>query len=356
MEAAYFIGLDIAKNVFQVFQADPNGRQISNRKIKRNVVLTFFANIKTSVIGIEACGSAHYWARELLKLGHEVRLITPIRVKAFLGNHNKTDAADAKAICEALMHPGTRFVALKTEAQQDMGHLLAVRERLVQNRTQIINQTRAFLAERGIIIPCGRERFEKDSREILAQYWDEWSVDFQTALTENYDELQRINERLVKLDRKFAECAKALDGCKRLMTLTGVGCLTALALTSHLGNAENFDNGRQLAAYLGLTPREYSSGGKQKLLGITKHGNQRVRTLLILAANAAIRGLERRKRDENGMPRNLSGLDKWILALIGRAGRFKATVALANKMARMCWVLLAKNEIFNPGKACLGSA
>lgn len=351
MKPTYYIGLDIAKNVFQVFQADTEGRQISNRKLKRSVVLTFFANLPSSVVGIEACASAHYWARMIKELGHDVRLIQPIRVKAFLGNRNKTDAADAKAICEALMHPGTRFVPYKTETQQDMDHMLAMRERLVQNRTQIINQTRAFLSERGIVTACGRERFEKDMQGIIALHWDEWSSDFQMVLTENYGGLQDINQKLAELDNKLSKRAKEQEDCRRLMSISGIGCLTALALISHIGDVSNFHNGRQLAAYFGLTPREYSSGGKQRLLGITKHGNQRIRTLLILASHAAIMGLERRKRDENGLPRNLTGLDKWILALKERIGGFKATVALANKMARMCWALLSKNEIFNPAKA-----
>lgn len=351
MKPTYYIGLDIAKNVFQVFQADPKGHQISNRKLKRSVVLTFFANLPSSVVGIESCASAHYWARMIKELGHEVRLIQPMRVKAFLGNRNKTDAADAKAICEALMHPGTRFVPCKTEAQQDMDHLLAMRERLVQNRTQIVNQTRAFLAERGIIVACGRKRFEKDVQGIISQHWDEWSSDFQMVLTENYGELQDLDQKLAKLDNKLSNLAKEQADCRRLMSISGIGCLTALAIISHIGNVSNFHNGRQLAAYFGLTPREYSSGGKQKMFGITKHGNQRIRTLLILSAHAAIMGLERRKKDENGLPRNLTGLDKWILALKERLGGFKTIVALANKMARMCWAVLSKNEMFNPTRA-----
>lgn len=174
MKKVYFIGLDIAKNVFQVSMADKAGRQIANRKISRSNVLSFFANLEQCVVGLEACSTAHHWAREIGKLGHEVHLIQPIRAKAFLGNRNKTDAADARAICEALMHPGTRFVSIKTEAQQETDHLLAMRERLVGNRTQLVNQIRAFLAEHGIIIAQGRTKFETEFPGIISKYWDKF--------------------------------------------------------------------------------------------------------------------------------------------------------------------------------------
>ena len=160
MKEVYFVGLDIAKNIFQGFLADRKGRELGNRKMKRSAVIEFFARLVPCTIGIEACGTAHHWARKLGEMGHEVKLIQPQRVKTFLGPRNKTDAADAKAICEALMHPGTRFVRAKTVEQQDMDHLLARRERLIGIRTQVINQTRSFLAERGIVIPQGRWQFE----------------------------------------------------------------------------------------------------------------------------------------------------------------------------------------------------
>jgi transposase len=353
MKATYFVGLDIAKNIFQIFLADGKGRKISNTKIKCAAMIEFFVQLPPSTIGIEACGTAHHWARKLKELGHEVQLIQPLRVKAFLGQNNKTDAADAKAICEALMHPGTRFVRAKTIEQQDTDHLLARRERLVHNRTQIINQIRAFLAERGIVIPQGTHQFRKHVPMIIAAHWEEFSGDFQAVLTENFAEYEEVAERVAKLDELIKARASRTEDCKRLMSINGIGPLTATALTTQVGDCRQFKNGRQMAAYLGITPREQSSGGKRRLLGITKRGSVRVRTLLILAARAAMLGIERRRRGEDGAPLRLNDFDRWILALKERIGIFKAAVALANKLTRIAWAVLTKGIVFDPAKACL---
>jgi transposase len=353
MKRAYYVGLDIAKNIFQVFAADGRGREIGNRKMLRKPMIEFFANLRPCVIGIEACGTAHYWARTLEKMGHRVRLIQPQRVKAFLGYRNKTDAADAKAICEALMHPGTRFVRIKSVEQQDMDHLLSRRERLVQNRTQVVNQTRSFLAERGIVVPKGIHQFEKAMRQILAKHWEEFSGDFQMVVTENFTEYEELTEKIDRMDARISARVARTEECNRIMQISWIGPLTATALIAHVGDAKQFKNGRQMAAYLGVTPREHSSGGKQRLLGITKRGNVRLRTLLVLAARAAMQGIERRKKDENGQPLRLSELDRWILAARERLGTFKAAVALANKLARIAWTVLAKGETFNPAKASM---
>jgi transposase len=316
-------------------------------------MIEFFANLQPCTIGVEACGTAHHWARTLEMMGHTVRLLQPQRVKAFLSGRNKTDAADAKAICEALMHPGTRFVRAKSVEQQDTDHLLSRRDRLVHSRTQIANQTRSFLAERGIVIPQGIHQFEKAIRQILAEHWDKFSNDFQAVMTENFAEYEDLAEKIDRIDIQIKERASRMDECKRLMRISGIGPLTATALVAHVGDARQFKNGRQMAAYLGITPREHSSGGKQRLLGITKRGNVRLRTLLVLAARAAMHGIERRKRDEAGVPLHLSALDHWILSMKARLGTFKAAVALANKLARIAWVILARREEFHPAKACM---
>lgn len=351
MSKVSFVGLDIAKNVFQVFLADEKGQELANRKMKRAAVINFFANLPPCTVGLEACGTAHYWARKLESQGHKARLIQPIRVKAFLGHRNKTDAADARAICEALMHPGTRFVSVKTIEQQDMTHLLCRRERLVSNRNKLVNQTRAFLAERGIIIPQGRWKFEKAIPAICAEFWEDFSSDFQAVLTENFAEYQELCEKIETIDNILKSRAVQSQDCQRLMTIGGVGHLTSSALISHVGDGKQFKNGRQMAAYFGITPKEYSSGGKQKLLGISKRGNKRVRTLLILAARAVITGIDRRKKDIDGTPLRLSNLEKWVLSIRTKSGTFKAIVALANKIARIAWIVLAKGEAFNPAKA-----
>lgn len=347
----YFIGLDIAKNVFQVFMANEKGRKISNKKLSRSEAKTFFANLPASTIGIEACATAHYWARTLTGYGHTVKLIDTMRVKAFLGLHNKTDAADARAICEALMHPGTRFIAIKTQEQQELDQLLGMRERLVHNCTQLSNQLRSFLAERGIIFSKSKSFFHKDVKELIAKKWNEFGDSFQVILTEGLGELENITSKIAEFDCRISERAGKSEKSKKLMSVPGIGPLTATALESHIGDANRFKNGRQMAAYLGVTPQEYSSGGKQKLLGITKHGNKRVRTLLVLAARAIMTGLSRRKRDENGNPVHLSVFEMWILKLQARIGVCKTAVAVANKLARIAWVIMTTNEIFNPVKA-----
>ena len=351
MEKVYYIGLDIAKNVFQVFLADRKGRELGNRKLTRKQLIPFFANLSPCMVGMEACGTSHHWARTLIELGHEAKLIQPVRVKAFLGHRNKTDAADAKAICEALMHPGTRFVTVKTIKQQEMKHYLSRRERLVRNRTELINQTRSFLSECGIILPIGRSKFEQNFTSTVSEHWDEFSDDLKRILEDNYSEYLDIQNKIIEMDQHIKNNAKNNEQCCRLQEINGMGPLTATALISNVGDAKQFKNGRQMAAYLGLTPREYSSGGKQRLSGITKRGNRQVRTLLVLAAHAAILGIMRRKVDDTGQPIHLSKLDKWILTLKDRLGMFKATVALANKIARIAWVILAKGDHFSPAKA-----
>ncbi|MDR2745198.1 MAG: IS110 family transposase [Desulfovibrio sp.] len=353
MKGAYYLGLDIAKNIFQIFTADEKGREIGNRKMSRRAMVEFFAKLPQCTVGMEACGTAHHWARTLEAMGHTARLIQPQRVKAFLSGRNKTDAADAKAICEALMHPGTRFVRVKTLAQQDMDHLLSRRERLVQNRTQIVNQTRSFLAERGITIPKGVHQFEKVLPQILAEHWEEFSGKFQAALTANINEYHVLATQIDEMDALIKESVTKREDCKRLMRIRGIGPLTATALVAHVGDGKQFKNGRQMAAYLGITPREHSSGGRQRLLGITKRGNVRLRTLLVLAARAAILGIERRKRGEDGMPSVLTSWDRKILSMKERLGIFKAAVALANKIARIAWAVLAKGEEFQIAKACI---
>lgn len=351
MRKVYFVGLDIAKNVFQLFLADEKGKQIGNKKMSRSQMVQFFSNLLPCAIGIEACGTAHHWVRTFTAMGHEVKLIQPIRVKAFLGRSNKTDAADAKAICEALMHPGTVFVRAKTIEQQDMDHLLDRRQRLVDDRTKVINQTRAFLAERGIVIPQGVESFKKAIPKICKNHWEEFSGIFQAILTDNYADFEKFNEEIGSLDKLLKRHAAQEENCERLMSIPGFGPLMATALVSHVNDAKQFKNGRQMAAYLGMTPKEHSSGGKQRLLGITKRGNKRLRTLLILGARAIMAGITRRKKTEEGVPRVLTAFDMWVLRMKERLGTFKATVAIANKLARIAWAVLAKNERFSFSKA-----
>lgn len=351
MQKVYFIGLDIAKNIFQLFMADQHGKQISNRKMNRSQMIQFFSNLPACTIGIEACGTAHHWVRKLSAMGHTVNLIQPVRVKAFLGGRNKTDAADAKAICEALMHPGTTFVRAKTIEQQDIDHLLDRRQRLVEARTCVINQTRAFLAERGILIPQGTNRFKSLLPQICSEYWEEFSGTFQMVLSDNFADFQNLEDEICKIDKQIKAHSQQNESCKKLMSIPGIGPLTATAIVSQVVDAKHFKNGRQLSAYIGMTPRERSSGGKQKLLGITKRGNRRLRTLLIMAARAIINGINRRKKDENGMLCTLTKFDSWAMSVKERLGLFKGAVAIANKLARIAWAILIRDEPFIINKA-----
>jgi transposase len=201
--------------------------------------------------------------------------------------------------------------------------------------TQIVNQTRSFLAERGIVIPQGHYKFMQEFPKIISEQWDAFNSDFQAVLTENYSDYEQIAAKVAKLDTLISARAKRSESCLRLMKINGIGPLTAVALVAHVGNAEQFHNGRQMSAYLGLTPREHSSGGKQRLLGISKRGNVRLRTLLILCARAAIQGIGRRKKGEDGKPLRMTALDTWIQCLVARKGICKAAAALANKLARI---------------------
>ena len=344
-----YIGLDIAKNVYQLFMADDRGNRITNKKLSRKMFWEYMPNVKPCTIGIEACGGAHDCARRLMEMGHTVKMIKPERVKSFLGHRNKTDAADAQAICEALMYPGTTFVAVKTEAQQSMDFLFDRRDRLIHDRTEVVNQTRGILAELGITIPQGLQHFEPCFREQTAEHWDKFDARTQRILTKNFSDYLELCEKIDAENKEIEASAKESAECQRLMEVSGIGPLIAVALCAAIGNGLQFKNGRHLASYFGLVPGEYSSGGKQHLLGITKRGNQRIRTLLILAANAFMTGLSRRKKGEDGQPlRALNPLELWVKSLTERIGKFKAKVALANKMARIAWVIIAKGERFNP--------
>jgi len=337
--------LDIAKNSFQVHGVDKHGKELFNKKLKRLAVLPFFANLPPCLIGLEACGGSHYWARELAKLdaGHTVRLISPRHVKPFVLN-NKTDAADARAICEVVGRPSTRFVNVKTVEQQDMSAWHRLRERKVKERTALVNQTRALIMEQGIVIPQGIAHVRKMLPGIIEKLENGLSWQARDYLSELYTELVDCDAAIAKYEARIAAFAKNDEVCKRLQKIPGVGPLTATAIVAHVGNAAQFKNGRAFAASLGLTPKEHSSGGKQKLLGISKRGNNHIRRLLIQGAHVITRYALLRP----DIPR--PGLT-WLQSLCERRGRPIAAVALANKTARTIWALLARGEEYRPSPA-----
>ncbi len=336
------IGLDIAKQYFQVHGVDKHGKDVFNKKLKRKNVLSFFANLPPCLVGMEACGGAHYWAREIAKLdaGHTVRLISPRRVKPFVLN-NKTDAADARAICEVVGRPSTRFVPIKTVEQQDLAAWHRMRERKIKERTALANQARAFLLEQGIIVAKGITHIRTFLPIVIEDLENRLSMPARDYLSELYAELVSCDELVKKYESRIISFAKNDEACKRLQKIPGIGPITATAIVAHAGDATEYKNGRAFAASLGLTPKEHSSGGKQKLLGISKRGNNTIRKLLIQGARIMTRYAL--VAQENSYP-----TQTWIQAVATRRGRQRAAVALANKTARIIWNLLAKKEEYRP--------
>ena len=329
------IGLDIAKNKFQVHGEDKQGKKVFNKQLSRSGVLLFFANLPVCLVGLEACGGAHYWAREIRKLGHDVRLIPPRQVKPFVIN-NKTDAVDAQAICEVVRRPSTRFVQIKTVEQQHLAGLHRVRERYVGNRTALVNQLRGLLQEEGVILPQGINHIRNELPAILADEKTRIIVASRSLIENLLTELRMWDEKIEEIEGRLKQMAKADANCTRLLRIPGVGLLTATAIVAHFGDAKQFKNGRQFAACLGLTPREHSSGGKQKLLGISKRGNTYIRKLLIQGARMLC----------IWWGRTIATPDQWrklwLQQVIHRRGKFIAAVGQANKTARIIWNVMAK--------------
>lgn len=336
------IGLDIAKVYFQVSGVDEHGKEVFNKKLKRDNVLSFFANLPPCLIGLEACGGAHFWAREISKLdvGHTVHLLSPRHVKPFVLN-NKTDAADARAICEVVGRPSTRFVATKTVEQQDLAAWHKMRERKVKERTAIANQARGLLMEMGIAVKKGINHIRKFLPQVMKDLENGLTLSARDYLSEIYSELCQCDEAIKKYEARIKAFANNDEASQRLMKIPGVGPITATAIVAHAGTASQYKNGRAFAASLGLTPKEHSSGGKQKLLGITKRGNTAIRTLLIQGARVVMRYVIAQSRGN-------TGIQQWLLGVALRRGRQIAAVALANKTARVIWHILAKNEEYQP--------
>jgi transposase len=333
MEQVTTIGLDIAKHVFHAHGVDERGRRVFSKRVSRAGLLAFFARQPRCVVALEACAGAHHWGRELQRLGHEVRLIPPAYVKPFV-KRQKNDAADAEAICEAAQRPAMRFVAVKSEEQQASAMVFRGRDLLVGQRTQIINALRGHMAEHGWVAPKGPSHLAR-----LAELLEDEAavpVSARPVLKLLIGMVEELDRRIADLDREIARRAREDETAKRLMTIPGIGPITATALTALAPPPESFARGRDFAAWLGLVPRQHSSGGKQKLGAISRMGERSLRRLLIIGASAVV--LHASKR---GAPRG-----SWLEQMLARKPRMLVTVALANKTARIVWALLKRNEVY----------
>jgi len=331
------IALDLAKRVFQAHGVEERSGEISREKLKRGQVLKFFANRAPCVVAMEACGSAHYWARELVKLGHEVRLIAPQFVRPFVKS-NKTDAADAEAIWEAAQRPGMRYVAIKSEEQQALLGLHRLREARVRARVQLVNQLYGLMGEFGVALPTGWKLAVRSAAELLGEA-DDCVVPamLREALLQQIEQIRSLVEQVRQLERQIAAWQRGSEPCQRLLQIPGVGVLTASAAVATMGEPKAFKSGRQFAAFLGLVPRQWGTGGRVQLLGISKRGDPYLRKLLIHGARSVLRW------QRPGRP-----ADRWLQGLLARRPLNVAAVALANKMARTIWALLAHGREYQP--------
>jgi transposase len=328
------IGMDLAKSVFQVHGADASGAVVFRKKLRRGQVLSFFAAQPPCTVAMEACSSSHYWAREIRTLRHAVRLIPPAYVKPFV-KRQKNDMADAEAICEAAQRPTMRFVAPKSEQTQAAALVFRARDLLVRQRTQTINALRGHLAEFGMVVAKGPAHVSQLVRAVESP--DEPLPEIARPILQILiDTLQRLDEQIALLDREVAQRAKADETARRLMTIPGVGPVTAVALTALAPPAPTFRRGRDFAAWVGLTPLQHSTGGKQKLGATSKMGERTLRRLLIIGASAVVRWAAR-----HGAPAG-----SWMARMLARKPPMLVRVALANKMARIVWALMAKGGIY----------
>jgi transposase len=328
-------GIDLAKSLFQIHGVDERGKTAFRKQLKRSEMVKFFVNLPPCLIGMEACGSAHYWARKLTALGHQVRLMAPQFVKPYVKT-NKNDRNDAEAICEAVTRPNMRFVPLKTAEQQALLAMHRARSGWVKARTAQANQIRGLLGELGIVVAQGITRLRAQLPAILEDGDNGLPGLMRTLLYRLLAQLQQLDQQIEELEREIICWHRHHEDSRRLQRIPGIGPITASALVASLGNANSFKNGRQVAAWLGLVPRQDSSGGKTQLLGISKRGDVYLRTLLIHGARAVLRHLEHRPAKAN----------RWLARLVARRNRNVAAVALANKNARIAWALLAHQREF----------
>jgi transposase len=335
------VGIDLAKNLFQVHGVNEYGKTVLKKQLKRDQVAEFFVQLPTCLIGMEACGSAHHWARKLGGFGHNVRLMAPQFVKPYVKT-NKNDAADAEAICEAVARPNMRFVPVKNAEQQAVLALHRVRQSFIKARTAQANQIRGLVGEFGLIVPQGIANIGKRIPELIEDASNELPGSFRLLVNRLLSHLKELDHQVGELEARIKIWHKESELSRKLEKVPGIGPITASALVATVGDAKSFDNARQLAAWMGLVPKQNSSGGKSVLLGISKRGDTYLRTLLIHGARSAILAAQRKAGKDD---------ESWLGKLLQRRNHNVAAVALANRNARLVWALLARDREFRPDYA-----
>lgn len=334
------IGIDLGKTVFHLIAMDQHGTITGKKRLSRPQLLTFLANTPPSLVAMEASCGAHHLGRRLVSQGHEVRLIPAQFVRPFVKSQ-KNDYVDAEAIAEAVQRPTMRFVPIKTEDQLDLQALHRVRDRLIERRTSVINQLRAFLLERGIVLRTGRAHLRKMMPALLADAEQHLTPRIFRLLCVVAEEWRQVEDEIQNLDREIEAIASSDSACQRLLTVPGIGPLIATAMVAAIGNGSEFSKGRDFAAWLGLIPKQCSTGGKAKLLGISKHGNEYLRRLFIHGGRSV----------QHRVARDQHAFGQWLSQLESRANANVVGVAMANKLARIAWVVLSRQEDYRRGPA-----
>ncbi|KTC78735.1 IS110 family transposase [Legionella cincinnatiensis] len=330
------IGIDLAKSIFQLHGANSCGKKTFSKRVSREKFTEIVQQLPASLIGMEACGSAHYWARRFTQMGHRVQLMSPQYVKPYVKT-NKNDRNDAEAICEAVTRPTMRFVAIKTVEQQDIQLLHKVRTKIIKEKVALGNQIRGLLMEYGVAIPQGDCSLKKALADLSSIKNSDLTENSIFIFNELYTEFLNLELRMEQYTKKLLLISKQNESCKRLMSIPGIGEITSTALISSIGNFSNFKNGRNLSAWLGLVPRQNSSGQKTRLLGISKRGDKYLRSLLIHGARAVV----------NQVKDKVDKTSLWIKGLLEKNGFNKTVVALANKNARIAWSVITKDTNYN---------
>jgi transposase len=335
MESVSIIGLDLAKRFFQAHGADRFGNKVFSKKLSRGQVLSFFEKQTPCIVAMEACSASHYWGREIGALGHEIRMIPAQYVKPFV-KRQKNDAADAEAICEAAVRPNMRFVGVRSEAQHSQAMLFRTRDLLVRQRTQMINAVRGHCGEFGITAATGHQGYEALKAIIAGESKDGLSQMACDILSQLVEAEAHMSTQIDILNKKITALAKSDPMNRALTSIPGIGPITALAIKALGPDAKTFASGRDYAAWMGLVPRQHSSGGKERLGKITKKGNRTLRRLLVICAGTVITSVKRGRTQP----------DPWLAGIIQRLAGMKAITALANKLARIIWAIQVKGGVY----------